>query len=70
MLTPQPGIEPSPPALEGKALTTGFPGKSPPKGLLCLIFINQMSLMCSPQTSVKQTDPKMLRGVGLALWAL
>ena len=24
-----PGIEPSPPALEGKVLTTGQPGKSP-----------------------------------------
>ena len=70
MLTPRPGIEPNPPALEGKALTTGFPGKPPPKGFLWLIFINQMSLMCPPQTSVKQTDPKMPRGVGFALWAL
>ena len=29
ILTPQPGIEPAPPALEGKVLTTGPPGKSP-----------------------------------------
>ena len=28
ILTPQPGIEPSPDALEGKVLTTGAPGKS------------------------------------------
>ena len=28
ILTPQPGIEPSPDALEGKVLTTGPPGKS------------------------------------------
>ena len=28
---PQPGIEPAPPALEGKVLTTGPPGKSPQK---------------------------------------
>ena len=29
ILAPQPGIEPAPPALEGKILTTGPPGKSP-----------------------------------------
>ena len=28
ILSPQPGIEPAPPALEGKVLTTGPPGKS------------------------------------------
>ena len=28
VLVPQPGIEPTPPALEGKVLTTGLPGKS------------------------------------------
>ena len=27
ILTPQPGIQPTPPALEGKVLTTGPPGK-------------------------------------------
>ena len=27
ILVPQPGIEPAPPALEGKILTTGPPGK-------------------------------------------
>ena len=27
--TPQPGIEPAPPALESEVLTTGPPGKSP-----------------------------------------
>ena len=27
-LAPQPGIEPAPPALEGKVLTTGPPGNS------------------------------------------
>ena len=27
-LAPQPGIEPTPPALEGEVLTTGLPGKS------------------------------------------
>ena len=30
ILTPQPGIKPTPPALEGKVLTTGLPGKSVP----------------------------------------
>ena len=29
ILAPQPGIEPTPPTLEGKVLTTGLPGKSP-----------------------------------------
>ena len=29
VLAPQPGIELTPPALEGKVLTTGLPGKSP-----------------------------------------
>ena len=28
ILAPWPGIEPTPPALEGKVLTTGLPGKS------------------------------------------
>ena len=28
ILAPQPGIKPTPPALEGKVLTTGPPGKS------------------------------------------
>ena len=28
ILTPQPGMEPTPPALEGEALTTGPPGRS------------------------------------------
>ena len=28
ILTPQPGIEPAPSALEGEVLTTGSPGKS------------------------------------------
>ena len=27
--TPRPGVEPTPPALEGEVLTTGPPGKSP-----------------------------------------
>ena len=29
ILAPQPGVEPTPPALEGEVLTTGPPGKSP-----------------------------------------
>ena len=28
ILAPPPGIKPTPPALEGKVLTTGLPGKS------------------------------------------
>ena len=34
ILAPRPGIEPTPPALEGKVLTAGPPGKSPPAVLL------------------------------------
>ena len=30
ILASQPGMEPKPPALEGKLLTTGLPGKSQP----------------------------------------
>ena len=40
ILTPQPGIKPTAPVLEGKVLTTGLPGKVPPKTLglmVCLI---------------------------------
>ena len=33
ILSPQPGIKPVPPTLEGKVLTTGPPGKSP-----CWVF--------------------------------
>ena len=33
ILAPQPGMEPTPPALEGKLLTTGPPGK-PQAGVL------------------------------------
>ena len=29
ILAPQPGIKPTPPALEGEVLTTGLPGKFP-----------------------------------------
>ena len=29
ILSPQPGIEPAPPALEGQVLATGPPGESP-----------------------------------------
>ena len=35
ILAPQPGITPSPPALEGEVLTTGPPGKS----LLLLVLL-------------------------------
>ena len=34
ILAPRPGIEPAPPALEGRVLTTGPPGKSPKKAPL------------------------------------
>ena len=33
ILAPQPGIEPAPPALEGKFLTTGPPGEVSRRGL-------------------------------------
>ena len=34
VLAPQPGIKPTPPALEGKVLTTGPPGKSLERSIL------------------------------------
>ena len=37
ILAPRPGIEPAPPALEGKVLTTGPPGKS-----LIFLFIQNI----------------------------
>ena len=46
ILAPQPGIEPSPPALEGKVLTTGPPGKS-----LHYLFLGQakgLEFACVP----------------------
>ena len=36
--TPQAGIEPSPPTLEGVALTTELPGNTPSHSLFTLIF--------------------------------
>ena len=32
---PRPGIEPTPPVLEGEVLTTGPPGKSPQTLVVC-----------------------------------
>ena len=39
ILAPQPGIEPATPALEGKVVTTGLPGKSWEYGILLLKFL-------------------------------
>ena len=44
IIAPQPGIEPSPPALEGKVLTTGLPGKS--QILQVLTWRKEMALPC------------------------
>ena len=53
ILAPPPGIEPAPPVLEGKVLTTGPPGKSPdvlnrPETsgvfVVCLTFPSQVLL--------------------------
>ena len=38
ILAPQPEIEPTPPALEGKILTSGPPGKSPLQFLIVHAF--------------------------------
>ena len=48
MLAPWPGIEPRRPALEGKALTTGPPGKSPD----LISFLKDLS-GCSVETGFK-----------------
>ena len=41
ILAPQPGVEPTPPALEGEDLTTGPPGKSPE------IFLKHLIITCN-----------------------
>ena len=46
ILVPQPGIEPVPPAVGARALTTGLPGKSCSLILLC-------ALVLSPQQEFK-----------------
>ena len=50
ILAPQPGIEPTPPALEGEVLTTGPPGKSLDSsfkvlsfGVICYTAINTLN---------------------------
>ena len=48
ILVPRPGIEPTPPALEGEVLTNGLTGKSPLS--LCLL----MSLLTCLETSYRQ----------------
>ena len=37
ILVPQPGMEPTPPTLESKVLTTGLPGKSRDDGFCVVI---------------------------------
>ena len=41
ILAPRPGIEPTPPVLEGEVLTTGLPGRGPVE--VFLIFWNKLS---------------------------
>ena len=43
ILAPLPGIEPTPPALEGEVLTTGLLGKSP-KALLDVILSSELHI--------------------------
>ena len=43
ILPPQPGIEPEPPALEGKVLTTGLSGNSQHKGFETHVAIQASS---------------------------
>ena len=46
ILTPQPGIKPTPPALEGKVLTTGPPGKSQSPFLIQAGFLQENLMLC------------------------
>ena len=46
ILAPQPGIEPTLPALEGEVLTTGPPGKSLPFSLFCLFLAGCAGFCC------------------------
>ena len=45
ILTPCPGIEATPPALEGEVLTTGPPGKSPSSSVFCAVSRNFFFLL-------------------------
>ena len=60
ILAPQPGVEPAPPALEGKVLTTGPPGKS----LSYLIFKSlrhfEFIFVCGMRVSSNFTDLEQL----------
>ena len=55
ILAPQPGIKPTPPALEGKVLTTGPPGKS-------LTFY---SLQCCQMSNLPEARTKVVMRVYL-----
>ena len=54
-LVPQPGVEPTSPALEGGVVTTGLPGKSPRyillKGLMIVeLHLNKASFIFNKRT--------------------
>ena len=44
ILAPQPGIEPTPPALEGEVPTTGPPLPPPGKPLLCIYYLTSLKM--------------------------
>ena len=63
ILVPQTGIEPVSPALEGRFLTTGPPGTSPP-----LVLIEHFVLFFSPLLAYQLYFLKNLKFLGLTWW--
>ena len=60
ILSPWPGIEPAPLALEGKVFTTGPPGKSPWFCLDCVLLA--LNSPHGPSAKPSPADDKMLGG--------
>ena len=60
ILSPQPGIRPVPPALEGEVLTTGPPGKSPLSYFLKLKLIQSIIYKTGVVTTTKALVYKLI----------
>ena len=56
ILTPWPGIKPTPPALEDKVLTTGPPGKSHSYRFLMIFFIKLRKFLSIPESLLRVSN--------------
>ena len=57
ILVPRPGIDPAPPALEGRFLTTGPPGKSPSWFLPILVHAKTKTKKQKGKAALTKTQP-------------